>query len=102
MHARMITTQVRMDAIDEAIKHWSEGQGPTLQERGFKRNALLVDRQTGKVVVVSFWETEADARESALGLQERWDSMQQQGLLTAEATIEHFEVPAGFEGPQPI
>jgi heme-degrading monooxygenase HmoA len=41
---------------------------PDLQgTRGFKGGRMLVDRQTGHALVISYWENEADARAAAEG-----------------------------------
>jgi hypothetical protein len=99
LHARMITTQIALDRLDEGIKEWSTAQVTTVQQRGFQGNMLLVDRQTGKFVVVSLWQRQADALDSGRGLQEEWDQLFQEGLLTAAPTIEYLEMAASNGRP---
>ena len=96
----MITTQIALDHLDEGIREWSAAQATTVRQRGFQGNMLLVDRQTGKFVVVSLWQNVADALESGLGLQEEWDQLHQDGFLTSAPTIEYLEVAASNGTPQ--
>ena len=100
MHARLITSQAPLDRLDQGIQGWSAGQMDTLAQRGFRGNMMLVDRETGKVVVVSLWETEEDAHESGNTLQSAWVQFQQAGLLVGQTTIEYFEVSARNEAPR--
>jgi heme-degrading monooxygenase HmoA len=68
MHARLLTAQVAPAKIDEFIQLWQSAMLPTSQEeKGWKGARLLVDRQNGKAIVVSLWETEADALASGTG-----------------------------------
>ena len=68
MHARLLSTQVVPARTDEFIQLWQNAMLPTIQEeKGWKSARLLVDRQTGKAIVVSLWETEADALASGTG-----------------------------------
>ena len=94
----MITTQLSLDRLDEGIKGWGAAQATTVQQRGFQGNMLLVDRETGKFVVISLWRRKADALDSGQGLQEEWDQLYREGLLTAAPTIEYLEMAAS-NGP---
>jgi len=96
----MITTQISLDRLDEGIQEWSAAQVATVQQRGFQGNMLLVDRDTGKFVVVSLWLRKADALGSGRGLQAEWDQLFQDGLLTAAPTIEYLEMAASNGPPQ--
>ncbi len=96
----MITTQIALDRLDEGIKAWSAAQVITVGQRGFQGNMLLVDRETGKFVVVSLWQRKADALASGQGLQEGWAQLHQDGLLTARATIEYLEMAASNGAPE--
>ncbi len=58
MHARIITAQVQHDQLDEASRLYQEGLIPAArQQQGFKGGWLLMDRHTGKGVVILLWET---------------------------------------------
>ena len=62
MYTRIITTQLKPGTMDDVISIWREQVIPALQSvQGFKRGYLTGDRNTNKGVIVTFWETEADA-----------------------------------------
>jgi heme-degrading monooxygenase HmoA len=68
MHARVVTVQLQPGMIDRAIAIFQESVIPAAhQQKGFKSIQLLTDRNTGKAVVVSLWETEADLAASEAG-----------------------------------
>jgi len=79
--------------IDEAIRGLEEGDlGELEQADGFKGFTFLVDRQGGKVVGVSFWESEDALR----GSEETGDATRRRaaeaGGASAEPQVERFEV----------
>jgi heme-degrading monooxygenase HmoA len=90
----MITTQSAPEQLDQNIRDWRAAQATTVKQRGFEGNVLLVDRETGKFVIVSLWQNEADALASGAGLQQGWDQLYREGRLTAAPTIEYLEVAA--------
>lgn len=62
MYARVITSQLQLGTTDEAVRIWQESATPLLKGRpGFKGAFLLGDRNTGRGVTITLWETEADA-----------------------------------------
>lgn len=63
MYARVSTRQIQPGQMDEAIRILRDQTVPTVREqRGFKGGPVLVDRNTGKQITISVWETEADLR----------------------------------------
>ncbi len=90
----MITTHSSPERLDQNIRDWRAAQATTVEQRGFEGNMLLVDRTTSKFVVVSLWQSEADALASGQGLQQGWEQLYHDGLLTAAPTIEYLEVAA--------
>ena len=63
MHARLVTVQVQPGKVDEAISIYRDSVMPAAkQQKGFKGATLLTDRNTGKGVSVTLWETEADMK----------------------------------------
>jgi len=96
MHARVTSTQVSPDKVDEAVRLWRDSVMPAArQQKGFKSGRLLVDRKTGKAVSVGLWETEADAQatgEASAYMREQLAKFA--GLFTAPPVIEHYEVAA--------
>lgn len=73
MHARSAVIEMSPAKIDDAVKFWNDEQIPKYrQQAGYKGFTLLVNRDSGKVFGVSFWESE-DARRASddLGQQAR-------------------------------
>jgi heme-degrading monooxygenase HmoA len=65
MHARSAVIDMPVEKIDEAVRFWEEEQLPKYREQaGYKGFTLLVNRDSGKVFGVSFWESEAAVRAS--------------------------------------
>ena len=93
MYARTGISHMKPGKMDEAIGLYRDSVVPLLKkQKGFKRLYFLTDRKTGKYVVITVWETEADmtATESSGFLQEviaKFGS-----LMAAPPTIERYEV----------
>ncbi len=68
MYARVTTAQYQnAGAIDEGAQIYRDSILPSTQQlKGFKDVITLGDRSTGKAMVVTFWETEADAQAQPL------------------------------------
>jgi heme-degrading monooxygenase HmoA len=65
MHARMTTIQLQPGMADRMSAIFEDSVLPVAKEqRGFKGGLLLTDRNTGKAVAISLWETEADVAAS--------------------------------------
>jgi heme-degrading monooxygenase HmoA len=63
MYARVTTFAIVPAKVDEALDVADTSVFPALQQqRGFKGMLKLFDRQTGKAVAVTLWETEADLK----------------------------------------
>src|SRR5215203_4045345 len=63
MYARVTTIEGAPDRMDDAKGHIQEQTLPQLQKmEGFKGFFALGDRQSGKVIGVSFWESEEALR----------------------------------------
>jgi heme-degrading monooxygenase HmoA len=65
MHARVTTLDMDPSKVDE-VRDQLEGEDvPEFQKLdGFKGMTLLTDRQTGKTIAVTFWESEDALRQS--------------------------------------
>jgi heme-degrading monooxygenase HmoA len=96
MYARVVTAQVAPGKITEGIQLWRDSVMPAAREqKGFKSGRLLVNRQTGKIISVGLWETEADLQASGEGsayLQAQLAKFA--SLFTAPPVIENYEVGA--------
>ncbi len=65
MHARVTTLEGPTDGMDVATRHLEEDVLPQLrQQDGFKGFIALGDRQGGKLLGVSLWESEEAMRSS--------------------------------------
>jgi hypothetical protein len=65
LYARLATGSILPTKIDEAIALWQGEIAPSAkQQKGFKNACLLVDRETGKMTSIGFWENEIDLHAS--------------------------------------
>ena len=98
MFARMTTLEGPPDQVDEGLRYVREQVLPFMQQQdGFKGFIALGDRQSGKVIGVSFWESEQamQASEEA-GDRARSDSAE---VVSASVVgVERYEVGL-FEMP---
>ena len=68
MHAQLITSQFKLDKLEEVGQLYRESILPEVRQLpGLKGRMVLVDRSTGKVITLTLWESEADARASGEG-----------------------------------
>ena len=92
MFARMSILEGSPDQIDEGLRHVKEQVLPFMQQQdGFKGFIALSDRQTGKVIGVSLWESEQAMRTSEeAGDRARGDSAE---VVSASGVdVERYEV----------
>ncbi len=62
MYARIITSQLKPGTYDQALGIWRESIIPSLENtQGFQGGYMSNDPNTGKGMVVTLWETQADA-----------------------------------------
>ncbi len=93
MYARVVRARFAPDRLDEAIQLWQEAVAPTAQQQpGFKNARLLVQRETGQVMSIGLWETEADFQTSVA-----WNAAQLAKFAALFATppvVDHYELAA--------
>jgi heme-degrading monooxygenase HmoA len=102
VHARVSTIQGSTDQIDEGIDRIRDTTLPAVKEiDGFKGILSLVDRQTGKGLTVTFWESEEALRAS----EEEANRLRREAAVklgsTGEPTVERYEL-ALYEVELPI
>ena len=91
MHARLTYTQLVSGKSDEAVAIWHDKVAPVLkQKKGFKGAYLLGDREAGKGVTITLWETQADAEAVNAALPEIFALFA--GLFAAQPTVEELDV----------
>ena len=67
MFARVITAQADPERVDDAID-LAERQLPTARQRpGFQGYYVLSDAETGKLIIISLWETREQMEEVGQG-----------------------------------
>jgi heme-degrading monooxygenase HmoA len=93
MHARVTTLPMEASKIDDAVGGLKERDIPEFEQiDGFKGFTLLADRQSGKAVGVSFWESEEAMRASEEQVQASRQRAAEAGGASGEPQVEHFEV----------
>jgi heme-degrading monooxygenase HmoA len=93
MHARTGSLQVSPDRVDDLVAVFEREQVPRFREQdGYKGFTMLVNRQSGRALGVSFWESE-DARRASeeLGAEAR-QAARETGGGEGEIVREEWEV----------
>lgn len=57
MHIRLVTVQTQAGKIDDAINLYKSVESEWKQQKGFLSAHLMVDRETGKAVSASVWDS---------------------------------------------
>jgi quinol monooxygenase YgiN len=93
MYARVSTFQFRPEKLDEVIRIANESIEPELrQEPGLKSRLRLLDRRTGKAILISLFETQADMKAGlSSGLVQQLGTKVDH-LLTGKPVTEFYEV----------
>jgi heme-degrading monooxygenase HmoA len=93
MHARISTLEMEPSRIDDAVSALKERDLAELEQAdGFKGFTLMVDRQSGKCVGVSFWESEDALKQSEEVAQSTRQRAAETGGASNEPAVERFEV----------
>ena len=91
MHARTTTIQAQTSSIDDGIAHVRDTVMPALESMdGFIGLSLLVDRQSGRCIATSAWESEEAMRASADSVRPVRDRAAE--ILGGSADIEEWEI----------
>ena len=91
MYARVTNSQLMSGKTDEAVAVWRDKLGPVLkQAKGFKGAYIVGDRNTGKGVTMTLWETQADA--DAMNATFAQNIALFEGLFAAQPSLETYEV----------
>ena len=64
MYARVMSTNLKKDLIDEAAAEWLTHIEP-FKGSGMERAYILVDRATGKYLSITIWESEEAQKKNA-------------------------------------
>jgi heme-degrading monooxygenase HmoA len=93
VHARVSTFEGPLDQIDEGLRYMREQILPTAFEddEGFKGVLALADRQSGKTLTITFWESEVAMRATEEEANRLRGELAQAGGETI-AAVERYEV----------
>src|SRR5919112_3257706 len=98
MHARVTTMEGSSERLDEGLREIREDVVPQLQQQdGFKGFVVFDNRQSGKLVGFSLWESE-QAMQASEEVADRTRRESAQTMSDTIAGIERYEV-ALFEVP---
>ena len=68
MYARVNTMQYQSGKVGEAFHIFRESiLSETKRQAGFEGVTVLLDQETDKAIVITLWQTEADAKASGVG-----------------------------------
>jgi heme-degrading monooxygenase HmoA len=92
MHARISTLEGPPDQVEEGLRYVREQVLPLMQQQdGFKGFIALADRQSGKVIGVSLWESE-QAMQASEEVGDRTRSESAEAVSGTVAGVERYEV----------
>jgi quinol monooxygenase YgiN len=93
MYARITTAYLRKDLIDKAIKVFEDSIVPAAKKQeGFKSLTVFVDRDSGKSIVVSSWESQDNIEVNEQNQYYQEQLMKLMVTFTADPMRESFEV----------
>lgn len=91
MYARVISSQLISGKTDDAVAVWGDKVAPAIkQAKGFKGAYLVGDRETGKGVTMTLWETKEDADAMNAALPQTMALFD--GLFVVQPSLETYEV----------
>ena len=98
MYARVSTYRGSPEQLDVGIRHIRENILPRIRKSdGYKGGYFLVDRQSGKSVAATLWESEQAMRAS----EEAADRLRSEGAEASGATeedVDRYEVAIADQG----
>ena len=91
MYARVFNSQLVVGKTDEAAAIWREKVAPIAkQSKGFKGACVMGDRETGKGLIMTLWESKEDSDAMNAQLAQTQDLFT--GLLMGRPMPETYEV----------
>jgi heme-degrading monooxygenase HmoA len=92
VYARVNILEGPPERMDDALRYFQENVLPNLQQMdGFKGTIALGDRQSGKTLGITFWESEEDIRSTEAGA-DRSRSRLAEATGETVAGVEIYEV----------
>jgi heme-degrading monooxygenase HmoA len=97
MFARVMSTSIKKEVMDEAIAEWRTHIEP-FKATGLQKGYMLVDRSTGKYLSITIWDSEeAQRRNSTSAGQVKGRQAMTDKYFTAAPTPSTFEVVSVVE-----
>jgi heme-degrading monooxygenase HmoA len=93
MFARVTFSQVALDKANEAENIMRDVVLPMMrQQKGFKNYCSFVDRESGRAITVTIWETEADRQASGQPSEYYREAIAKvSSFFTAPPVVENYE-----------
>jgi heme-degrading monooxygenase HmoA len=92
MHARMTVIDGSAERLDETAGQLDSVVSLLREQRGFKGFTAMGDRSSGRVVAVSFWESESDMQASEDAVRESRERAAEAAGAGGGPRVEHYEV----------
>lgn len=93
MFARLTTIYIRPDKIDKTIEIFNESILPAARkQKGYCGALLLTDRENGKGVAITYWESKEDAVSNEENKYYQKQLLKTVVLFSADPRREGFEV----------
>jgi heme-degrading monooxygenase HmoA len=93
VYARIITSQLKIGTLAQATSIWRQSIVPSLKNtKGFQGGYMTSDPNTGKGMVVTLWETQADASAMDSSGQYQESIAQFADLLEFRPNLEQLEI----------
>jgi heme-degrading monooxygenase HmoA len=93
MYARVTTVYVRFDLIDKAIEIYCDSVIPAARlQKGFQSGTLLVDRENGKGLSITIWDSLEDIKANEENQYYQEQLLKMMVVFTADPIREEFEV----------
>jgi len=95
MFARLVSGQIRIDKLEEAIRIWKWNDVPLLiSGMGYRGAYFFVDRRTGKAISITLWDSEKEAVADERSAQHQKQLDMYKGLFAGKPTSQRYEVSA--------
>ena len=93
MHAGVQSATIQPGKVDEVIKFMRDAGLPKMKkQKGFKGLFVLTNRETGKYLHISLWNTEADATAAVTSGDRQEAVAKAAALFVGPGTVEGYEV----------
>jgi heme-degrading monooxygenase HmoA len=93
MHARVTTLYMRQEHIDKAVEIYRDSVIPAARkQKGFISGSAIVDRETGKGLVITVWESEEDIQANEANQYYQEQLLKLMVTFTKDPMREAFEV----------